>query len=510
MRSTPIDQDGSLIKKSEKKSPSLKYVILLALVLVVAFQGSRGLFETTEGRYAESAREMLVSNNFLEPTLDFQPHWTKPPLTYWAIAAGLRVFGLNTWGARAFLIPAYLFTILAMYLLGEMLWGKGGGGWTALVYASSLMTGIAANVVSTDVLLTMWAALATSFFWKAMAENDGRSFLLFWAFTGGAFLTKGPPGILFLSGLLPALMVARKHGYSDIPRLFTFRGILIFTMIGLGWYIYEAAIHPELLSYWLGYETFGRLADTESFHNPQWYLAFKVYGPVLVAGAMPWLAIYAFRAHKLKKQTGSFLSRILRVPQWTYVFTATLLPLIIFSISTSKLPLYMLPLFIPISAGLGRGIQLMSQKGLIRLKTAWTAAVLTVLLVVSLKGASGYFITNSNDMKFLDRYISETEAQAGPEDLYVFGKAKLYGLEFYRNSLLQRIDPDTGELQGKTKAVNFSSHLKAASAAGRTQLILTREFRLDDIKSFLDVSGFEYSVNEISRKWYLLKIPPDI
>jgi 4-amino-4-deoxy-L-arabinose transferase len=305
-------------------------------------------------------------------------------------------------------------------------------------------------------------------------------------------------------------MVARKHGYSDIPRLFTFRGILIFTMIGLGWYIYEAAIHPELLSYWLGYETFGRLADTESFHNPQWYLAFKVYGPVLVAGAMPWLAIYAFRAHKLKRQTGSFLSRILRVPQWTYVFTATLLPLIIFSISTSKLPLYMLPLFIPISAGLGRGIQLMSQKGLIRLKTAWTAAVLTVLLVVSLKGASGYFITNSNDMKFLDRYISETEAQAGPEDLYVFGKAKLYGLEFYRNSLLQRIDPDTGELQGKTKAVNFSSHLKAASAAGRTQLILTREFRLDDIKSFLDVSGFEYSVNEISRKWYLLKIPPDI
>jgi len=509
MRSTPINQDGSLIKKSEKKAPSLKYVILLALVLVVAFQGSRGLYETTEGRYSESAREMLVSNNFLEPTLDFQPHWTKPPLTYWAIAAGVRVFGLNTWGARAFLIPAYLFTILAMYLLGEVLWGKGGGGWTALVYASSLMTGVAANVVSTDTLMTMWAALATSFFWKGMEENDGRSFLLFWAFTGGAFLTKGPPGILFLSGLLPALMVAKKHGYSDIPRLFTFRGILIFTVIGLGWYIYEAAIHPGLLSYWLGYETFGRFADTESFHNSQWYFAFEVYGPVLVAGAMPWLAIYAFRAHRLKKQTGPFLSKILRVPQWTYVFTATLFPLVIFSISTSKLPLYMLPLFIPISAGLGRGIQLMSQKGLIRLKTAKTAAVLTVLLVVSLKGASAYLIVNSNDMKFLDRYISEIEAQAGPEDLYVFSEAKLYGLEFYRNSILQRIDPDTGKLQGKTKDVKFPGHLEEASEAGRTQLILTRDFRLDDIENFLDASGFDYSVNEVNRKWYLLKIQPD-
>jgi 4-amino-4-deoxy-L-arabinose transferase len=280
-------------------------------------------------------------------------------------------------------------------------------------------------------------------------------------------------------------------------------------MIGLGWYIYEAVIHPGLLSYWMGYETFGRLTDTESFHNPQWYQALEVYGPVLVGGAMPWLAIYAFRAHKLKKQTGSFLSKILRVPQWTYVFTATLLPLVIFSISTSKLPLYMLPLFIPISAGLGRGIQLMTQKGLIRIKTVKTVAVLTVLLVVSLKGASGYFITNSNDMRFLDRYISEIEAQAGPEDLYVFGEAKLYGLEFYRNSILQRVDPDTGKLQGKRKAENFSGHLTAASAAGRTQLILTREFRLDDIENFFDVSGFDYSVHEINRKWYLLKIPPD-
>ncbi|WP_286973792.1 hypothetical protein [Acetomicrobium sp. UBA5826] len=45
------------------------FVVLLALLASIAFQGSRGLYETTEGRYAEVAREMLRSGNYLEPTL---------------------------------------------------------------------------------------------------------------------------------------------------------------------------------------------------------------------------------------------------------------------------------------------------------------------------------------------------------------------------------------------------------------------------------------------------------
>ncbi|MCK4510708.1 glycosyltransferase, partial [bacterium] len=72
-------------------------LIVLAALLAFAFQGSRGLYETTEGRYAESAREMLETGDWLVPRLDYEPHWTKPPLTYWALAGGMALLGENEW-----------------------------------------------------------------------------------------------------------------------------------------------------------------------------------------------------------------------------------------------------------------------------------------------------------------------------------------------------------------------------------------------------------------------------
>ncbi|MCX5759207.1 MAG: UDP phosphate-alpha-4-amino-4-deoxy-L-arabinose arabinosyl transferase, partial [Candidatus Hydrogenedentes bacterium] len=67
-------------------------VLILACVVGFAFQGSHGLLESTEGRYAEAAREMLETGNWLVPQLDYHPHWTKPPLAYWAIIGGMMAF----------------------------------------------------------------------------------------------------------------------------------------------------------------------------------------------------------------------------------------------------------------------------------------------------------------------------------------------------------------------------------------------------------------------------------
>ncbi|WP_456431902.1 ArnT family glycosyltransferase [Thermosulfuriphilus sp.] len=58
---------------------SLVGLFILFLVLALAFQGSRGLFDCDETRYAEVAREMLISGQFLIPQRDFLPHLTKPP-----------------------------------------------------------------------------------------------------------------------------------------------------------------------------------------------------------------------------------------------------------------------------------------------------------------------------------------------------------------------------------------------------------------------------------------------
>ena len=75
---------------------------LLALTLFTFFflLGSRSLNEPDEGRYAEIAREMIELNDWLVPHLWYVPHPHKPPLTYWAVAVSISIFGQNEWAVR--------------------------------------------------------------------------------------------------------------------------------------------------------------------------------------------------------------------------------------------------------------------------------------------------------------------------------------------------------------------------------------------------------------------------
>jgi hypothetical protein len=75
--------------------------LALLLVFALAFLGSRGLYSPDEGRYTGVALEMLRLGDWLHPHLHpEQPHYTKPPLTYWAIASSVGVLGENEWAAR--------------------------------------------------------------------------------------------------------------------------------------------------------------------------------------------------------------------------------------------------------------------------------------------------------------------------------------------------------------------------------------------------------------------------
>ena len=85
-------------------------LLFLALALF-ATAGLVGLFEPTETRYAEIAREMRASGDFLVPRLNGIPHFHKPPLAYWLTAAGFAACGVNEWGAR---LPVALASLLTL------------------------------------------------------------------------------------------------------------------------------------------------------------------------------------------------------------------------------------------------------------------------------------------------------------------------------------------------------------------------------------------------------------
>jgi len=453
-----------MVAKGYSHLPFLSLIVLSSVVAVL-FQGSRGLYETTEGRYAECAREMLLRGDFLEPTLDFQPHWTKPPLTYWAIATGIALLGRNEWGARAYLIPTFCLLVATVYLIGDRLWGKEVAFHCGLVYATSLFPVVSANIVSADTMLALWEALAVLGFWISVRSKKKRGFALMWFSLGMGFLTKGPPSLIPLLAILPVYALVKRQE-QDTPSLISAVGVLLFSTAGLTWYGYEGLRHPGLIPYWIRHEVVGHVFTRESARNPQWYKAILIYGPTLILGALPWLGVLVLKSKVLLwSHTNGLIARHRgRKIEWSFIGLSFVLPLIAFSLSQSKLPFYILPLFLPVSLAIGRGLYLLVKDQRIKLSTLVWVVCITVITMVAAKGIAAH-TPFPKDMRRLALAItSETSATDRPQ-IIVLGDDPLYGLEFYLDRLLVRVSWTEG---GETSALPFN-RLQEAIGVGRDQ-----------------------------------------
>jgi len=447
-------------------------MVFLALLAAFSFQGSRGLYETTEGRYAECSREMLEKGNYLEPTLDYRYHWTKPPLTYWAIAGGMRLLCPNEWGVRLYNAVAFFLTVLAIAWIGTTLWGKTTGIMAGLIYASSPFPVFGAYAVTTDTLLTLWGVSAVLCCIKA---SRGQSLLerktwivAMWVFFGLGFLTKGPPALILLFPILVWRFLREEKKFKLANPL----GIFLFILIGFSWYVIVCFRHPELLSYFLWQEVVGRILSNSS-HNHQWYKPFTIYLPVLTLGAGPWL--YFGLKMIWKKRLFDpviFRSYLQRNSYSSFLLLWVLLPLIIFFLVKSRLELYVLPLYAPIALATAWGI-CRNSGGTDILRRVTVVAVLTVFVLAGLKGGMS-FLPNKNNMKPLYD-ICQRISGDNVEEVIVFNKSKLYGLQFYMDGRLQRVSPTgkeswaDGSIENTIQKVQRSASLSRVLISDKQQ-----------------------------------------
>ena len=317
---------------------SLGLLIFLAGMLPVLFHcGTAGLFETSEGRYASVARQMLDSGNWMTPHHNGLRHFTKPPVTYWLGAAGMKLFGTNEFGARFFLSVAAGATALATWYLGKLLFCKVTGLIAALVLISSLYFQTQFRGLTTDPFLAAFETLMALAFFSYLNKQKKRWYITFWLAAAAAMLTKGPPGLLPLAGLIPAALLT---GYKpQLKKLFgSIAGWVIFVVFGLGWYLLVAIMNPGLLSYFLIEETVKRVASNTHQRSAPFYYFFVL----LPAGLFPWSG-YLLLA--LKEQIAKFRQS----RSATFMLLWIGVPLLIFTLSRSKLAGYTLPLLVPLA-----------------------------------------------------------------------------------------------------------------------------------------------------------------
>ena len=414
----------------------------LAFAGAISFQGSRGIYQTTEGRYAECARETMASGDYDDPILNGQPHWTKPPLTYMAIMAGMRAFGPSPWGVRAYLVVALVLAAGAVWLAGTSIRGPETGLWSGLAFATSPFVAGAANVVSSDLLTTLWVAAAFAAFWHGRVRRSPVSCLAMWVFLGLGFLTKGPPALLVPAASLPiaAYLLRREEG-RRFPFWLSWAGLGLFLLVGVLWYLDKAAQTPGLLAYWLGHELVGRNVGGEFNRSPGILPDFTMYLPILLVGAGPWPPLVLLRGRPLRDGWATSQDRpaVVRAARVSLA-AGVAIPFVVFSLSRSKMPLYLLPVFVPLSLALGRMLAALIDQGRVRSRTAKTLAGATLALVIAGKGIFAR-VDSPKDMTRLAAALAPVLEHESGRPLFTVTGRYLNGLEFHLDRPIEFIRP---------------------------------------------------------------------
>jgi len=358
-------------------------LLILGFVILLLLQNQRGLWETDEGRYTAVALQMLDSGDYLHPRLDQDtPHFSKPPLTYWSIAAAIAVFGHQEWAARLPNTLAFALTLFLVFRLGKRFIPD--RPWLApLIYATSVLPLGGASVITTDTLLTSWETLGMYGLIMTIdstAAQRRRWRYLGWFGFGLAFFTKGPPGLLPLLGLI--IYSLWSSGWGGLKPLFSWVSGLLFLVISLAWFVVVIAGNPDLLHYFFADELVNRVASNKFHRNPGWPGLYRVFLPAIILGCFPWawLAVGQQLITYFGKQ-GKFVSVDRRWQRDTRLLLCwLLLPLLVFALAQSRLLLYLLPSCVPATLLIARWIK----PGI--LKAHFARVLLGLWLVVLIAG----------------------------------------------------------------------------------------------------------------------------
>ena len=466
-------------------SPSVLLAFGIAVLLAFAFLGSRGIWDPDEGRYTNVALNMLETGDWVHPMRNANVgHWTKPPLTYWAIAASIGAFGSNPWAARLPCALSYLACVWLVWRMARhMVAGKQNE--AALIYATLLLPFGAMQLVTTDFLLAAACSAAMACWIESrftQAGNAGRWLLAMWFCFALAFLIKGPPSLLYLlviavcAGLLPqARSTLAWHAL----------GLLLFGLVALPWYAIVIHDTPGLLDYYLGVELIDRLTEPELARHGEWYGWLQVYAPTLLLGTLPWSTHLWRWLRSLGSQFRAWRMRDSRQDDriGLILFVWLVLPLLVFCLSRSRMPLYLLPLFTPLALIAARQMQ-RDQRAFasMRMVVAW------VVVLIALRAATSFWPTHKNAQAWAEEIRTHVDFPLH-KVVFVEDMAR-YGLHLHLGVQVEKLSmqPVADRLFDPEYDGNFDARLEADPKA---TLFVCKAERWAEVQAAFNRRGYQ-------------------
>lgn len=329
---------------SSRPVPAVAGARIVTFAFLLAFAGlwftslgQRALLDPDEGRYATLALEMARSGDWITPRLNGLLYFEKPPLQYWIGAASIEVLGATEFAVRMWPALAGFLTVLLVGYTATRLWGRETG-LRAFVIAGST-TWIVGNshFVALDAGLTFFLTVTLCALLLAegssLARGARRRWVwLAWIGMAGAVLSKGLIGVL-IPGMSLILACMWRRNWGSLRRLHWWSGLPLFLILTVPWFAAVSMRNPGFAEFFFIHEHFARyLTNTHRREGSWWYFV-----PLLLVGLLPWTSALPWLGRDANAD-GQRPARVLLVAWCGFV-------LVFFSLSGSKLPSYILPMF---------------------------------------------------------------------------------------------------------------------------------------------------------------------
>jgi len=317
-------------------------VLIVGACLFMPFLGRVHLFDWDEINFAEAGREMIVSGNYLQVHINYEPFWEKPPLFFWLQALSMRVFGINEFGARFVNALCGVLTLLIVYRIGRKLFDRTMGLLWALAFLGSFLPHLFFKSGIIDPVFNLFIFLGIYFFGAALGKVESKQrspgFLWSGVCIGLATLTKGPVAFLVMALCAISYSIClRRKVRITVKEIAVFFGALCLVS-GL-WYGLETLLHgPWFITEFIKYQI--RLFKTgDAGHGRPFYFHFVI----LLFGCFPasFLAIRSFFMPLKGPGEQSDFTRWMKTLFWVV--------LILFSIVKTKTVLYSSLCYFPIT-----------------------------------------------------------------------------------------------------------------------------------------------------------------
>ncbi|NIC04989.1 ArnT family glycosyltransferase [Billgrantia bachuensis] len=422
------------------------FLLVLAAVLASRLIGMAlyPLVDTTEPRYAEIARLMAETGDWITPWFEpGVPFWGKPPLSFWTQALSIKVFGLSEFALR---FPSWLATLAMVWLVwrsAKPLMGSKVAQWSSLVFATMALTYISAGAVITDAFLTLGTTLSLVSFLQVIAGQSGAWRWLFFIGAAIGLLAKGPVALVLTVIPITLWLLFNRQEAIKLTRFPWVRGALLMTLLAGPWYLLAEIKTPGFLDYFIVGEHLRRFLD------PGW--AGDLYGSAhnepkgmiwvfWTWASFPWgiAAVVTLVATCIKKRDTSPLRRAGTDPALVFLLACALSPMLFFSLASNTIWTYILP-SLPFTA-------ILIGRWAAELEAGWSSrarAVMTGLvpiLLTAFVGAAALGLKPLKTEKELVNYYQNVREDG--DSLLLYLDDLQFSARFYSRGTVREVTPE--------------------------------------------------------------------